>query len=82
MLSVDKKLSLFLQEISGICFNLPLLIVNLYATVYGSPRAKNPFLQYAHAPERHHPQLSFHQLTFFSWMSLPMLLVFTFYTLL
>lgn len=66
MLSVDKKkMSLFLQERSRIYFNLPLLIVNLYVTVYVLPRAKNPCLQYVHAPERYHPQLSFHQLTFF-----------------
>ena len=53
--------NLFLQEkVAENTLNLPLQTVNLYATVYESPRARNPFLLYAHAPGRHYPQFNFH----------------------
>lgn len=53
--------NLFLQEkVTEHTLNLPSRIVNLYTTVYESPKAKNPFLLYVHVPGKHYPQCNFH----------------------
>lgn len=52
---IDKRhAKIFLQEkIAEFSLNSPLQTVSLYTTVYGSLKARNQFLPYAHAPGRH-----------------------------
>lgn len=60
-LTGKRHAKIFLQEkIAEFSLNPPLQTVNLYITVYVSPRARNQFLLYAHEPGRHYPQFNFH----------------------